>query len=140
MKSGNQGAARAKRHGFSPAMRITRERDFQRAFRGGSRARASHLLVVAVESESPHTRLGLSVGRRIWPRAVNRNRLKGVLREAFRLEYEALPQGLDLVLVPAEPRTSPSLDTARRELVYLAHKAARRLAEKRAKASASPDR
>ena len=47
----------------------------------------------------PHPRLGLIVGRRHGG-AVQRNRLKRVLREAFRLSQHDLPAGYDLVCTP----------------------------------------
>lgn len=113
-------------------MRLLRPPEFQRAFRQGSRAKSKYLLVVAVPGPGP-TRLGLSVGKRIFRHANRRNRLKRVLREAFRLEYAALPTGYDLVIVPAVPACAPTLAEARKELVTLAHKAARRYAEKQAR-------
>lgn len=66
--------------------RLLRPPEFQRAFRQGSRAKAKFLIVVAVPNQGP-TRLGLSVGKRIFKLAHRRNRLKRVLREAFRLEF-----------------------------------------------------
>jgi len=111
-------------------MRLRRRRDFERAYRQGSRARGGLLVVVAVENGGEWTRLGLSVGRRIWRRAVQRNRVRRIFREAFRLEYEALPPGVDLVLIPAAPKLEPDLEATRAELVSLAHKAVRRAREK----------
>ena len=49
----------------------------------------------------PDTRLGLAVGRRHGD-AVHRNRIKRVLREAFRLCRHQLPAGLDLACAPRE--------------------------------------
>jgi ribonuclease P protein component len=46
----------------------------------------------------PVTRLGLSVSRKVGS-AVVRNRVKRLLREAFRTSASALPPGLDLVVV-----------------------------------------
>ena len=117
---------------YTRQMRLLRSPEFQRAFRQGSRAKAKHLIVVAVERDGP-TRLGLSVGKRIFKHANRRNRLKRVLREAFRLGYSQLPENVDLVIVPAVPGCAPALEEARKELHYLAHKAVRRLAEKRTK-------
>ena len=129
---------RQRSNGFSRAMRMVRGKDFQRAYAEGSRARAAKLLVVVCGNGLPHSRLGLSVGRRIWRSAVRRNRLRRQFREAFRLEYEQLPQGLDMVLIPAAPRLEAELGELRAELVSLSHKAHRRWLEKQAAAEEKP--
>lgn len=123
---------------FRPHQRMRRPRDFERAFRTGSRARGSVLLVVVVENGLPYARLGLSVGKSVWKRAVRRNRVRRVFREAFRLSAPELPPGLDVVLVPAAKALEPELEATRRELVALVSKARKRLVEKRAAAEAPP--
>ncbi len=81
--------------------------------------------LAACENALPHARLGLSVSRRVG-KAVQRNRWKRLLREAFRLEQRQLPTGIDLVAIPraAEP---PPLEELRAALVDVADEAARRL-------------
>ena len=82
-------------------MRLSRSADFDRVFRHG-RSHAGRELVLYVfprgESESERPRLGLSVGRKVGG-AVQRNRVKRLLREAFDLESERLPAGTDAVVV-----------------------------------------
>ena len=121
-------------------LRVRNRRDFQRAFRDGSRARGDTLIVVAVPNDLPHPRLGLSVGKRVWKSAVRRNRVRRVFREAFRLEREALPEGFDLVLIPAVARLEPELAATRAELVRVARKAAARARERLADGAESPRR
>jgi ribonuclease P protein component len=110
--------------------RLVSKLDFDRAFRQGSRARGAILLVVARENGLAETRLGLSVGKSIWKGAVQRNRVRRIFREAFRLSYPELPAGVDLVLIPAAPKLEPKLAATRAELVHLARKAVRRAREK----------
>ena len=129
-----------RRSRFTRAMRMRSGSDFERAYREGSRARGAVLIVVARPNGAPSSRLGLSVGRRIWKSAVRRNRVRRVFRESFRLEFSELPEGFDFVLIPAERQLTPALAATRRELKKLAHKAARRALEKRAGKKAPKER
>lgn len=87
------------------------------------------LLVFAHDNGLPHARLGLSVSRKVG-NAVQRNRWKRLLREAFRMEQQALPAGIDLVAIP-RPDAEPSLAALRRSLRALARIAAGKLARAR---------
>jgi ribonuclease P protein component len=80
--------------------RLSRSADFDRVFRQG-RSYGSRELVLYVfpREEAAHARrLGLSVSRKVGG-AVQRNRVKRLIREAFALEGAELPAGSDAVVV-----------------------------------------
>lgn len=110
--------------------RMVRKSDFERAWKNGSRARGDVLLVVVVANGTPWARIGLSVGKKVWKRAVDRNRVRRIFREAFRLTRHELPVGHDYILVPAAPKLRPELEATRRELGRLGPKAVARLQAK----------
>ena len=71
------------------------------------------LVVQGCANGLPHTRLGLSVSRRVG-NAVLRNRWKRIIREAFRTQRDELPVGLDLVVRPRRGATPVFADVANR--------------------------
>jgi ribonuclease P protein component len=113
---------------FERRMRLVRGGDFERAYRRGTRARGAALVVLTSPGGGAVTRLGLSIGRKAWREAVDRNRARRLIREAFRLEFDALPPGADLVVMAADPRGPWDLASLRRELPQLAWKAWRKQA------------
>jgi ribonuclease P protein component len=110
---------------FPKSLRLKREADFQRVYACQCKAADGVLLLFADRNELNVTRFGLSVSRRHGG-AVVRNRLKRLLREAFRLSQHDLPKGFDLVAIPLDARKA-SLEGYRRSLQKLAERLARRL-------------
>jgi ribonuclease P protein component len=79
--------------------RLSRSADFDRVFRNGrSYAGRELVLYVFPRGEDDPPRLGLSVSRKVGG-AVERNRVKRMLREAFAQESSRLPVGTDVVVV-----------------------------------------
>jgi ribonuclease P protein component len=95
--------------------RLSRSAEFERVYRQGrSKGNRFFVLYAFAHGESDERpdgpRLGLSVSKRVGG-AVDRNRIKRVLREAFWEEAPRLPTGADYVVV-ARP---DSRDLAERE-------------------------
>ena len=118
---------------FRPANRVRRGSDFQRAYSTGNRARSRDLLVVVVPNQGQVTRLGLSVGKRVWKSAVKRNRVRRVFREAFRLALPQLPVGVDVIMIPGRPALEANALAISRDLLRLVPKALARYDEKSAR-------
>lgn len=87
------GAPRVKRR------RLSRSAEFERVYRRG-RSRSNRWLVLHAfpRDAADGPRLGLSVGRKVGG-AVERNRVKRVLREAFWRFEDQLPEEQDFVIV-----------------------------------------
>jgi ribonuclease P protein component len=80
--------------------RVTAARDFARARREGRPLTDAVLRFSIVPNGLAVTRLGLAVARR--GSSVERNRIKRVIREAFRLRRAAMPPGFDVVVSPKD--------------------------------------
>ena len=83
----------------SGGTRLSRSADFDRVFRHGrSHASREFVLYVFPRDVAGPPRLGLSVSRKVGG-AVDRNKVKRLLREAFAVEGSKLPGGTDAVIV-----------------------------------------
>lgn len=79
--------------------RLTRSAEFERVYRQGRSCANRYLVLYTFENEATgQPRVGLSVSRRVGG-AVQRNRVKRVLREAVSALRAELGTGLDLVVV-----------------------------------------
>ena len=82
-------------------------------------------MVYGVENGRDHSRLGISLSRKKVRAAHARNRLKRLVREAFRLGKSDLPTGVDLIVLPR--RQNAASPPCRQSLIALSHGVARRL-------------
>jgi ribonuclease P protein component len=83
---------------------IRSPREFDAVYDAKVRESRGPILTFALPNDLGHPRLGMSVSRKVGT-AVKRNRIRRLLREAFRSLQHDLPRGYDFVMVvrPHEP-------------------------------------
>jgi ribonuclease P protein component len=86
---------------FPAHRRLRRKSEFDAAYARGRRFGNGFFAVTATSNDKSGARLGLAVAVRIAGSAVERNRLRRIIRESFRLHQHAMP-AVDLV-VSAKP-------------------------------------
>ena len=84
--------------------RLSRSGEFERVYREGRSHATRHLVLYAFPrgEDADPPRLGVSVGRKLGG-AVERNRVKRLLREAFWATADELAPGHDFVIVARPP-------------------------------------
>ena len=78
-------------------LRLKKQSDFQRLFQKGKRAFSPSLTVLYFPAKQ--TKMGISIGKK-HGKSVRRNRIKRLLREAFRLTKEEIKGEYNFVLIP----------------------------------------
>ena len=110
---------------FPKVFHLLKQAEFDRVFATRAYAADDHLIVHGCANELPISRLGLSVSKKSG-NAVQRNYWKRSIREAFRLNREAMPSGIDIVVRPQKGAVADSL-AIQQSLPALVQKLARRL-------------
>jgi ribonuclease P protein component len=68
---------------FERAWRLTRKRDLERVYKQGRTAATSHFFVRVLPNRSSHPRFTVVIGKKVMKKAVVRNRLKRLARQAL---------------------------------------------------------
>jgi ribonuclease P protein component len=114
------GSAKSER--FPRSDRLLRRGEFVRVQQQGRRVHADHFIVLLLRGRerAASARLGVTVGRRVGG-AVQRNRIKRLVREVFRRNRELFPVGCDVVLVARSGADGLDYGSVQAELVRIQH-------------------
>lgn len=110
---------------FPKQLRLRTSAEFERVYAAECYAADGVLVINATTNDLGHSRLGLSISRKVG-NAVVRNRWKRLIREAFRLQRSALPSGIDFVVRPKRGAV-PEFVAIKESLRKLAARVAKRL-------------
>ncbi|WP_088329286.1 ribonuclease P protein component [Lacimicrobium sp. SS2-24] len=83
---------------FSRELRLLTPTHFENVFQQAVPAVSPQLTLLARANQQTHPRLGITISKKRVKKAHDRNRLKRVIRESFRLNQHDLPQA-DIVVV-----------------------------------------
>ncbi|MFQ6372534.1 ribonuclease P protein component [Shewanella sp. YIC-542] len=83
---------------FSRELRLLTPAQFNSVFTDPQKASSAEITLLAMSNSLEHPRLGLTVAKRHVKRANQRNRVKRIVRESFRLNQYNLPP-VDIVVL-----------------------------------------
>ena len=123
--SGSRSEPRSRDARFPRAYRLTARREFLAVYEKGRRAGSSSFVMFALPNAAGHCRLGITVTRKVGS-AVQRNRIKRVLRDVFRRHRAELAPPLDLVMNARSEATEAPIAALEREFLARFGELARR--------------
>jgi ribonuclease P protein component len=83
---------------FSRELRLLTPAQFKSVFSNPIKASSAEITLLAIPNSEQHPRLGLTVAKRFVKRANQRNRIKRVIRDSFRLHQHDIPS-IDIVVL-----------------------------------------
>jgi ribonuclease P protein component len=101
--------------GFPPSVRLRKPAEFKQVSQQGRRSKRALLTAGYTAGSAGSARLGLAIAKKSVPLAVQRNRVKRLIRDAFRKNQARLP-AVDLVFY-ASPGISRLDNDAIRALI-----------------------
>lgn len=103
--------------------RLVHARDFKRVYEEGKSVNGRRLRLKIVSNDLPHSRVAIVVANAISKRAVERNRIKRLMREAARSLWPQVQAGKDLVLSAQPAAKSATLADLQAEIRWLVQRA-----------------
>lgn len=105
--------------------RLKRRQDFTRVFKSGRSVANRHFVLYMSHARDGHLppRIGVSVSKKVAKLAVDRNRVRRVIKEVVRQWIGEFPCGWDFVVIARHPAVYLNYRQAERSLRHLFQKA-----------------
>ena len=91
--------AKSRDEDFGKEEHILKSKDFNAVYKKGRAFKGEGLALYIFTNNLSHNRIGFSIGARNIKRAARRNRIRRLLREAYRLTKKDLRRGFDMIIV-----------------------------------------
>jgi len=104
--------------------RLITKAEFKYVFDKAHKINHKYLLVLYRPNQKQHARIGITIGKRIVNHAVDRNRIKRVIKESFRINREKV-SGFDIVVLIRRQCDLLSKEELRKGVDYLWEKLVR---------------
>ena len=90
--------------------RLTKRIDFANVYRKGTFFLEGPISLKAAENNLENTRIGFSIEKKFFKKAVERNKIKRLLRETFHQNLKNIKNGLDVVVFYKRSEPNPDFE------------------------------
>lgn len=90
---------------FTKTEHLTKKKEFEKVFNDGKVFKNAKIVFYVIANNYEYSRLGLVVSKKVG-NAVQRNRVKRLLRETYRLNKHLLTANVDVIAIPRRPFTT----------------------------------
>jgi len=102
--------------------RLQKKEDFRRLYRQGEFSSIGGIYLKKGINGLSHTRIGFLVEKKLFKKAVERNRIRRLLREAVRRNIETIKPGMDIIIFYRDLKQEKNLATVASALERLLKK------------------
>lgn len=106
--------------------RLRSNRDFRNVYKKGEGHFNRNFTFVVKKNNLPGSRVGFSITKK-FGNAVTRNKIKRRLKEIFRLNFDSLIQGYDIVVIPKQNTKELSYEELEKSCMHLIRKISKRV-------------
>lgn len=100
---------------------LRKSTQFSKVYKRGKSIADRHLVVYYMKNGTSENKLGISVSKKVG-KAVTRNRVKRLIKEAYRLNDDKVKQGLDIVIIARVRANQADFKGIEKSLTYLFRK------------------
>ncbi|MCK8060849.1 MULTISPECIES: ribonuclease P protein component [unclassified Fusibacter] len=97
---------------------LKKNEEFKTIYKRGKSHVGAYLVLYSVKNDTDAKQFGITVSKKVG-NAVNRNRIRRLVKEAIRLNDSMIPVGYDYVIVSRVRATKASYQDIEKNLLYL---------------------
>lgn len=100
-----------KKNSLTKERLLTKTWEYERVYQHGKRIRGSNFSLIMLRSDHHENRLGISIHG--YKKAVQRNKIKRIIKEFFRLNRAFLPSAMDIIFTVRQEFAPDSPDSVK---------------------------